>query len=115
MHDGKLAGTGRDKVTKLWDQNGAVQKQFDPFPDLGLRVAVTHENAKVIGGDWSGVVKTWNVADAKILAQVDTNPLPAAERLKQAEAALVAATGKVAPLQAAFDAVAAKAKQATDA
>jgi hypothetical protein len=114
-HDGKLASTGRDKITKVWDQNGAAQKQFDPFPDLGLRVAVTHENAKVIGGDWSGVVKTWNLADAKILAQVDTNPLPAAERLKQAEAALVAATAKVAPAQASFDAAAAKAKQATDA
>jgi hypothetical protein len=114
-HDGKLASTGRDKITKLWDQNGAIQKQFDPFPDLGLRVAVTHENAKVIGGDWSGMVKTWNVTDAKIVAQVDTNPLPAAERLKQAEAALVAATAKVAPIQAVFDAASVKMKQTTDA
>jgi hypothetical protein len=114
-HDGRLASTGRDKVTKVWDQNGAIQKQFDPFPDLGLRVAVTHENAKVIGGDWSGMVKTWNIADAKILAQVDTNPLPVAERLKQAEAALLAATAKVAPAQAAFDAASVKAKQTTDA
>ncbi|HVL14863.1 MAG TPA: c-type cytochrome domain-containing protein, partial [Gemmata sp.] len=31
-HDGKLASTGRDKVTKLWDQNGAAQKSFEPFP-----------------------------------------------------------------------------------
>jgi hypothetical protein len=114
-HDGKLASTGRDKVTKLWDQNGAIQKQFDPFPDLGLRVAVTHENAKVIGGDWSGIVKTWNVADAKILATADTNPLPVAERLKQAEAAFAAATTKLVPIQAAFDAATAKAKQTTDA
>lgn len=114
-HDGKLASTGRDKVAKLWDQNGGIQKQFDPFPDLGLRVAVTHENAKVIGGDWSGMVKTWNVADAKTLATLDTNPLPVAERLKQAEAAFTTATAKVAPLQAAFDAATAKVKQATDA
>ena len=114
-HDGKLASTGRDKVTKLWDQNGAMQKQFDPFPDLGLRVAVTHENAKVLGGDWSGLVKTWNVADAKVLAIRDTNPLPVAEQIKQAEAALASATAKVAPAQAAYDAAAAKVKQTTDA
>jgi hypothetical protein len=114
-HDGKIASTGRDKVTKLWDQNGAIQKQFDPFPDLGLRVAVTHENAKVIGGDWSGIVKTWNVADAKIVATADTNPLPLAERLKQADAAFAAATAKVAHAQASFDAATAKVKQATDA
>ena len=114
-HDGKLASTGRDKITKLWDQAGALQKQFEPLPDLGLRVAVTHENAKVIAGDWSGVVKSWSAADAKVLAVLDANPAPVAERMKAAEAALAAATAKVAPAQAAFDAAALKAKQATDA
>ncbi|HVJ80386.1 MAG TPA: c-type cytochrome domain-containing protein, partial [Planctomycetia bacterium] len=70
-HDGKLASTGRDRVTKLWDQNGAAQKSFEAFPDLGLRVAVTHENAKVIAGDWSGQVKVWAVADGKLFAALD--------------------------------------------
>jgi hypothetical protein len=114
-HDGKLASTGRDKTTKLWDQNGTMQKQFEPLPDLGLKVVVTHENAKVIGGDWSGVLKVWNVADAKLLAAFDTNPLPAAERLQKAEAVLAAATAKLAPLQTAFDTAAANAKRAADA
>lgn len=114
-HDGKLASTGRDKVTKFWDQNGTALKSFEPLPDLGLKVAVTHDNAKVIAGDWSGVVKAWAVADAKPVAAFDANPLPVAERLKQAEAALAASTAKVAPAQAAFDAVALKAKQAGDA
>ncbi|HYH67920.1 MAG TPA: c-type cytochrome domain-containing protein [Urbifossiella sp.] len=114
-HDGKLASTGRDRVTKLWDQNGAVQKQFEPLPDLGLQVVVTHENAKVIGGDWSGAVKVWNVADTKVVAQLDANPPPAAERVKQAEAALVAADAKAKGAQAAFDAATAKNKMATDA
>jgi hypothetical protein len=114
-HDGKLASTGRDKVTKLWDQNGTAQKNFEPFPDLGLRVAVTHENAKVIAGDWSGVVKSWAVADAKVFATMDTNPLPIAERLKQAEATLATATAAVTPAQTAFTAADTKAKQAGDA
>ncbi len=114
-HDGKLASTGRDKLTKLWDQNGTAQKQFEAFPDLGLRVSVTHDNAKVIAGDWSGVVKAFSAADAKVLATLDANPLPAAERLKAAEAAVVAADAKVKGAQAGFDAAAAKAKQVTDA
>ena len=114
-HDGRLASTGRDKVTKLWDQNGAVQKQFEPLPDLGLRVAVTHENAKVIAGDWSGVVKAWAAADAKVVATFDANPAPIAERIKAAEATVAAATAKVAPVQAAYDAATLKAKQAADA
>lgn len=114
-HDGKLASTGRDKVTKLWDQNGAAQKTFEPFPDLGLRVAVTHDNARVIAGDWSGVVKEWTAADAKAVATLDANPLPAVERAKAAEAAVVAAEAKIKAAQAAFDAAAVKAKQAADA
>ena len=59
-HDGKLASTGRDKITKLWDQNGTALKSFEAFPDLGLKVAVTHDNAKVIAGDWGGIVKAWS-------------------------------------------------------
>jgi hypothetical protein len=114
-HDGRLATTGRDKVTKLWDQNGAAQKSFEAFPDLGLKVTVTHDNLKVIAGDWSGIVKSWTAVDAKFIAALDANPLPAAERLKKAEAAFAAATAKVAPTKAAFDAAAAKAKTATDA
>ncbi|MBM3982028.1 MAG: hypothetical protein FJ304_17550 [Planctomycetes bacterium] len=114
-HDGKLATTGRDKGTALWDQNGAAQKTFTAFPDLGLKVAVTHDNARVIAGDWGGVVRSWAAADAKLIATLDANPLPAVQRLKVAEAAFAAAQAKVAPAQAAFDAAALKAKQATDA
>ncbi|HUR55331.1 MAG TPA: c-type cytochrome domain-containing protein, partial [Gemmataceae bacterium] len=114
-HDGKLATTGRDKVTKLWDQNGTALKAFEALPDLGLRVAVTHDNAKVIGGDWSGVVKSWNAADAKVMAVLDANPLPAAERLKVVEAASIAAVAKVKPATDALAAAQLKAKQATDA
>ncbi|MFO0803651.1 MAG: c-type cytochrome domain-containing protein [Gemmataceae bacterium] len=114
-HDGKLASTGRDKVTKLWDQNGAAVKAFDAFPDLGLKVAVTHDNAKVIGGDWSGVVKSWNAADAKVIALLDANPAPVAERVKAAEAAVAGSDAKIKAAQAAYDAAALKAKQAADA
>ena len=114
-HDGRLATTGRDKVTKLWDQNGGMQKQFEAFPDLGLKVAVTHDNARVIGGDWSGVVKSWNAADAKVVHQLDANPPPAAERAKLAEAAVAAADAKVKAAQGAFDAAQANAKKAADA
>ena len=114
-HDNKLASTGRDKVTKLWDQNGAALKSFAAFADLGLQVAVTHDGAKVIAGDWSGVVTAWTAADAKPVATFDANPLPAAERLKAAEAALAAAVAKVVPAQAAFNAATLRAKTATDA
>ena len=92
--DGRLASTGRDKLAKVWDANGAVQKQFAALPDIGLRVAVSHDNTKVVGGDWGGAVQLWNLADAKLVAQVDANPAPLAERVQAAEVASVAAESK---------------------
>ncbi len=103
-HDGRLASTGRDRVAKLWDQNGAVQKQFEAFPDLGLSVAFHHDNAKIFAGDWSGVVKGFATADGKVVIATDTNPKTLAEQIEIAKAAVAAAEAKVKP---ATDAVAA--------
>jgi len=113
--DGRLVSTGRDKLTKLWDGNGTLQKQFDAFADLGLRVAISHDNTKVIGGDWSGILKVWTAVDAKTVATLDTNPLPLAERLKNAQVAVQSAEAKAKQAGDAFAAAQVKAKQATDA
>jgi hypothetical protein len=93
-HDGRLVSTGRDRVTKLWDGNGGLQKQFEAFPDLGLRAAITHDGSRVIAGDWSGSVRVWASADAKLQATLDANPPTAAERRKLLEAAVAAAETK---------------------
>jgi hypothetical protein len=114
-HDGKIASTGRDRVTKLWDENGAVQKQFEAFPDLGLRVAATHDNTKVFAGDWSGQLKGWDVADAKAVAVLDGNPPPAGERFIAAQAAVTTAEAKLKLVSDALAAAQANAKKANDA
>src|SRR5579883_401485 len=113
-HDGKIASTGRDRVTKLWDQNGGLQKQFGALPDLGLRVAVTHDSAKVFAGDWSGQVKGWAAADAKAVAALDGNPPPVAERFRAAEQAVAAATARAKQAAEALAAAQARAKQAAE-
>ena len=92
--DGRLASTGRDKVAKVWDANGTALKQFAATPEVGLRVAVSHDNTKVVGGDWGGGIQLWNLADARLITQVDTNPAPIAEQVKAAEAAVGAAEAK---------------------
>jgi mono/diheme cytochrome c family protein len=111
--DGRLASTGRDKLTKLWDANGAMQKQFAAMPDIGLRVAVSHDNTKVVGGDWGGAVQLWNLADAKLIAQVDANPAPMAEQIKAAELAVAATEVKAKQQADALAAVQAKVAAAT--
>jgi len=114
-HDGRLATTGRDRATKFWDQNGAVQKQFDALPDLGLRVAITHDNSRVLAGDNLGNLKSWSIAEGRTLASFDVNPPPLPERITIAAAALQAAEAKVKATAEALAAAQARAKAMADA
>ena len=87
--NGQLVSCGRDRVAKLWDQNGKQQRAFEAFADLALRVTVDHTCKRVIAGDWNGEVRMWNAADGKRLARLPLNPVSLIQRSKEAEAALV--------------------------
>ena len=43
--DGRLVTTGRDRVAKLWAQDGKELKKFGGFADLALQAAVGHDDA----------------------------------------------------------------------
>src|SRR5262249_61210779 len=53
-HDNRLVSCGRDRVGKVWDQNGAQQRAFDALPDVAVRCCFTHDGGRVIGGGLSG-------------------------------------------------------------
>jgi hypothetical protein len=88
--DGRILSCGRDRVTKLWDQNGALQRAFEAFGDLALRVTFCDETNRAIAGDWTGAIRIWNAADGKRLGELAQNPLPLQQRLKNASAQLTA-------------------------
>jgi WD40 repeat protein len=89
--DGRLVTTGRDRVAKVWDQNGGQQRQLEPFADLALRAVFTHDDASVIAGDWSGEVRIWELKEGKRLGNLAANPAPLAVRLETARQAAAAA------------------------
>jgi hypothetical protein len=97
-HDNRLVSTGRDRVTKMWDQNGTAQKTFPPHNDVALRVAFSHDNNKVYSGDWTGIVNAFTVTDAKQVAVMQTNP-------PNLQAQLDAATKLVAAKEAEYNQV----------
>jgi Planctomycete cytochrome C/WD domain, G-beta repeat len=111
-HDGRLASVGRDRVAKLWDQNGAQQKAFEPFPDLALRTAFTHDNSRVFAGDWTGLIRVFTTADGKTVGTVSNNPPPAAEQFEAALKDLVAKQTAHDQAKAAADAAASGLQQA---
>jgi hypothetical protein len=88
--DSRLVSTGRDRVTKLWDQNGQQLRAFPALNDLGLEVAFSSEDERVLAGDWTGVVRVWNAKDGAELPSLALNPAPLAVRLDAAAKAVIA-------------------------
>lgn len=72
--DGRIASTGRDRVVRLWNGDGAQIKEFPGMTDLGMEVAYDNESNFILGGDWAGFVRVWNTADGALVHQINTNP-----------------------------------------
>lgn len=112
--DGRLVSCGRDKVTKLWDQNGKQLQAFEAFTDLALRVTHCDETDRVIAGDWTGAIRAWSAADGKRLGDLTANPPMLATRLAAAQTAVPPATDAQAKAKAAHDQLAAQHKAESD-
>jgi len=91
---------GRDRLTKVWDANGAMTRELPAFGDIATEVAFTHDAARVVAGDWLGEVRLSNVADGAQVAKLAANP-PTLEMLVQAQTATVQATAAAAEKAAA--------------
>ena len=112
-HDGRLVTGGRDKLVKVWDGNGAVQKTFEAQPDVVVRTIFSYEDARVIASDWDGHLPVYFVADTKSAGALSANPPTAAESLDGALKDLVvkqAAKDQLTAVAAASQAVAQKAQ-----
>ncbi|MCP4173639.1 MAG: hypothetical protein GY758_23030 [Fuerstiella sp.] len=102
--DGRVVSCGRDKVTKIWDQNGKQLRAFEAFTDLALQVSHCDETDRVIAGDWTGEIRVWNGADGARLGNLTTNPPMLTARLQQAEAQVAPVNQKLAEVRKALDA-----------
>jgi hypothetical protein len=104
-HDGRIVTCGRDNLAKVWNSEGDAPKAFEAFGDVALHVAFTDDGQRIIAGDWAGVVRAFNVADAKKLGELTANPAGPAERM-------AAVQKTVAELQAETDRLSAEANKA---
>lgn len=105
--DGRLATTGRDKLTKLWEANGNLAKSFEPFEDLGLKVTFADEDKRVVAGDWLGDIRMWQVPEGNLAGKLSDNP-PTLEMNIEIQTSAVATADKAAK-QAATELAAAQA------
>jgi hypothetical protein len=112
--DGRLVSCGRDKVTKLWDQNGKELLAFEAFPDLALRVSHCDETDRVVAGGWTGMIRAWSATDGKRVGELSSNPPTLESRLAAVNSALPAALEAQAQAKATLASVAAQHKTEAD-
>jgi Planctomycete cytochrome C/WD domain, G-beta repeat len=86
--NGLIATAGMDARVKLWNAEGALQKEFAGLADSALEVAVTGDATQVAGGDWSGKVQLWQVADPNQTLVLAANPPSIEQRLATSQATL---------------------------
>src|SRR5690606_214221 len=96
--DGRLVSVGRDRVAKLWDQNGQVLKQFEGFGDITVATTFCDESNRVIAGDWTGSIRVFDAVEGTMLGSLQSNPPTLAERLHAAQQAVAARQAELAPL-----------------
>ncbi|MFM7118222.1 MAG: c-type cytochrome domain-containing protein [Planctomycetota bacterium] len=95
---GNLVSTGRDRVPKLWNQNGEALKQFAALSDLGTAAAFCDETARVVAGDWLGQVQVFAEADGAVVGSLSPNPRPLAQLLEESQQQLATATAAHQPI-----------------
>ena len=113
--DGQILTSGRDQKVKLWQQDGKPIHEFAGLEDIAIACAYSDEAQRVIGSDWSGMLRAWKALDAKQVGKLDTNPAPIKTRIEQAKQYLQAANAKTAQLRKNHQRMAANLKAKVDA
>ena len=101
--------------------NGKLLKDFPALPDMGLKVAFTHDGKRLVAGDWSGQVRLWEAADAKPGRQLSPYPPTLAAVVEGGQAQVQRRAGRrpeaqaeLAPVQQAANEKAAAVQAATE-
>ncbi|MFT5300148.1 MAG: hypothetical protein ACI814_000922 [Mariniblastus sp.] len=100
--DARILSTGRDRITKLWDQAGKQLKAFPALGEIGLSASWCDETGRVISGDFTGEIPVWNGADAVLVGQISQNPEKLETRLAKAIQFVAVATSEYATVSKAY-------------
>ena len=97
--DGRIVSCGRDKIAKVWDQNGKEIGKTAPFADITLRAALSNE--RIVAGDWTGAIRV-SAIDGKPLGELTANPPTLQDRIAASQNRLAEGQAALAPSQQAL-------------
>jgi len=86
--NGNILSSGRDRVPKLWKQDGSAIQSFAPLSDIGVSCCFCNESKRVLASDWRGKIHLHDSNNPKVVQQLEMNPQSLEQRLSQAESVL---------------------------
>ncbi len=99
LRDGRLVSTGDDRVTRLWNADGAQALEFSAFDDIALAVTWCHESSRAIAGDFTGRIRVWSGTDASLAGELSPNPPTLEQRIAAATEIVNQKTTELEPIQ----------------
>jgi predicted nucleic acid-binding Zn-ribbon protein len=96
--DGRLVTSGRDQVTRIWDQGGKQLAETKPVGELAVSVGYSDESRRAITASLAGAVQVYPDDKPDALGSLVTNPPVLDERLAAAKKSLQQKTDATAPL-----------------
>ena len=100
--DGKIVTCGRDRLVKLWQQDGNLIKQFQGLKEIGVAVDYCDETNRIIGASLVGDVQVWSADAEKSLQALNINPLTIEQRVAQSQKRLEESRSKLVPVEKEF-------------
>src|SRR4051812_38605553 len=96
--DGRLVTSGRDQITRIWNQDGKQLAETKPIGELAVSVGYSDESRRVITASLSGSVQVYPDDKPDAIGSLVTNPPTLDERLAAAKKTLQQKTEATAPL-----------------
>lgn len=89
--DGRLVTAGRDRLVRLWNQDGAALRRITEMPDIAVACALDCTGTRVIAADYSGAVRVCSAEDGATIGELSANPPSIADQRAAADQRLAAA------------------------
>ena len=96
--DGRLVTSGRDQITRIWNQDGKQLVETKPIGELAVSVGYSDESHRAITASLAGAVQVYQDDKPDALGSLVTNPPALDERLAAAKKSLQQKTDATAPL-----------------
>jgi hypothetical protein len=97
--EGQIVTGSRDRLVRIWDQNGKQLHQYEAMTDQVTSVAWCGETNRVIAGDWMGRIHVFEKANPKTIGGLNGNPPTIETRIAEVNKTIAKANEILKPIE----------------